>query len=198
MFNVSFDKLVEPTDNNSEEYYEDNNGNRYSYDEKEERIEELEEKISLLQNSEKIYSAVEGTYELLNNSDNGLISALGTAMSSLQSISGYSKELNSISEDFSDLFYRLDDISGNLRDIKDKVTLYDHLCLCTDDEEADDILKHGQMSRVVNKAIECGLEPIVAIKSATYNIAKEINTAIQVFTVLLPTLINSKRRKHSP
>lgn len=84
--------------------------------------EELEEKISLLQNSEKIYSAVEGTYELLNNSDNGLISALGTAMSSLQSISGYSKELNSISEDFSDLFYRLDDIAGNLRDIKDKVT----------------------------------------------------------------------------
>ena len=84
--------------------------------------EELEEKISLLQNSEKIYSAVEGTYELLNNSDNGLISALGTAMNSLQSISGYSKELNSISEDFSDLFYRLDDIAGNLRDIKDKVT----------------------------------------------------------------------------
>ena len=84
--------------------------------------EELEEKISLLQNSEKIYSAVEGTYELLNNNDNGLISALGTAMNSLQSISGYSKELNSISEDFSDLFYRLDDIAGNLRDIKDKVT----------------------------------------------------------------------------
>lgn len=84
--------------------------------------EELEEKISLLQNSEKIFSAVEGTYELLNNSDNGLISALGTAMNSLQSISGYSKELNSISEDFSDLFYRLDDIAGNLREIKDKVT----------------------------------------------------------------------------
>ena len=59
--------------------------------------------------------------------------------------------------------------------IKDKVTLYDHLCLCTDDEEADDILKHGQMSRVVNKAIECGLEPIVAIRSATYNVAREIN-----------------------
>ena len=30
-------------ENGSEEYYEDNNGNRYTYDEKEERIEELEE-----------------------------------------------------------------------------------------------------------------------------------------------------------
>ena len=32
-------------ENGSEEYYEDNNGNRYTYDEKEERIEELEAKI---------------------------------------------------------------------------------------------------------------------------------------------------------
>ena len=32
-------------ENGSEEYYEDNNGNRYTYDEKEEHIEELEEKI---------------------------------------------------------------------------------------------------------------------------------------------------------
>ena len=32
-------------ENGSEEYYEDNNGNRYTYEEKEERIEELETKI---------------------------------------------------------------------------------------------------------------------------------------------------------
>ena len=32
-------------ENGSEEYYEDNDGNRYTYDEKEEHIEELEEKI---------------------------------------------------------------------------------------------------------------------------------------------------------
>lgn len=32
-------------ENGSEEYYEDNDGNRYTYDEKEERIEELETKI---------------------------------------------------------------------------------------------------------------------------------------------------------
>ena len=70
-------------------------------------------------------------------------------------------------------------ITKNIKEIveyiKDKVTLYDHLCLCTDDVEADDILKHGQMNRVVNKAIECGLDPMIAIKSATYNTAKEIN-----------------------
>ena len=36
-------------ENGSEEYYEDNNGNRYTYDEKEERIEELESKIKELE-----------------------------------------------------------------------------------------------------------------------------------------------------
>ena len=39
-------------ENGSEEYYEDNNGNRYTYDEKEERIEELEEKIEELEELE--------------------------------------------------------------------------------------------------------------------------------------------------
>ena len=32
-------------ENGSEEYYEDNNENRYTYDEKEEKVEELETKI---------------------------------------------------------------------------------------------------------------------------------------------------------
>ena len=39
-------------ENGSEEYYEDNNGNRYTYDEKEERIKELKEKIEELEELE--------------------------------------------------------------------------------------------------------------------------------------------------
>lgn len=39
-------------ENGSEEYYEDNSGNRYTYDEKEERIEELENKIEELEELE--------------------------------------------------------------------------------------------------------------------------------------------------
>ena len=39
-------------ENGSEEYYEDNNGNCYTYDEKEERIEELEAKIEELEGLE--------------------------------------------------------------------------------------------------------------------------------------------------
>ena len=38
-------------ENGSEEYYEDNDGNRYTYEEKEERIEELETKIREYENT---------------------------------------------------------------------------------------------------------------------------------------------------
>lgn len=50
---------------------------------------------------------------------------------------------------------------------------YDNLSFCTDDRECDDILKHGHMNDVVNNAIRWGLDPITAIKSATYNAARE-------------------------
>ncbi|MFI3167647.1 MAG: adenine deaminase C-terminal domain-containing protein [Bacillota bacterium] len=49
----------------------------------------------------------------------------------------------------------------------------DNYCVCTDDREADDIIKDGHMNVVVNNLIEYGLDPITAIKSATYNNARE-------------------------
>lgn len=54
------------------------------------------------------------------------------------------------------------------------VRYYDHLCLCTDDRESDEILNIGHMNDVVNNAIRSGLHPIDAIRSASYNTAREI------------------------
>lgn len=51
---------------------------------------------------------------------------------------------------------------------------YDHICLCTDDRESEDILTKGHINDVVNTAIEAGMHPIDAIRSATYNTAREI------------------------
>ncbi|MCI9092463.1 MAG: adenine deaminase [Coprobacillus sp.] len=50
----------------------------------------------------------------------------------------------------------------------------DHLCLCTDDRESEDILVHGHMNDVVRIAIQNGMNPIDAIRSATYNTAREV------------------------
>ena len=59
--------------------------------------------------------------------------------------------------------------------IKDQITLFDYLCFCTDDREADEILTTGHINDVVRHAIKCGLDPILAIKCATLNTAREIH-----------------------
>ncbi|MFV0379217.1 MAG: adenine deaminase [Anaerorhabdus sp.] len=68
-------------------------------------------------------------------------------------------------------------ITKNVRTIWEgvkNIRYFDHLCFCTDDRESDDILKDGHMNDVVNIAIDAGMHPIDAIKSATYNTAREI------------------------
>lgn len=49
-----------------------------------------------------------------------------------------------------------------------------NLTLCTDDREPEDILKEGHMNHVVSCAIEAGLDPVVAVRCATLNAAREI------------------------
>lgn len=54
------------------------------------------------------------------------------------------------------------------------VKFYDMFCVCTDDREADDILHIGHLNVTLRKMIATGLDPVTAIKSATYNNAKQI------------------------
>ena len=68
-------------------------------------------------------------------------------------------------------------ISRNVKDIYEGVKnfrYFDRLMLCTDDREPEDILLEGHMNDVVNKIIEAGMDPIDAIRSATYNSARQI------------------------
>lgn len=61
-------------------------------------------------------------------------------------------------------------ILAGVRDYK----FHDHLSLCTDDREADDILYVGHMDEVLRQAVKNGLDGISAVKSASLNTAKEI------------------------
>lgn len=68
-------------------------------------------------------------------------------------------------------------ISRNVADIYAGVKnfrYFDRLTLCTDDREPEDILREGHMNDVVNKIIKAGMDPIDAIRSATYNTARQI------------------------
>ena len=68
-------------------------------------------------------------------------------------------------------------ITKNVADIWEGVKhckYFDHLCFCTDDREADDILHTGHINDVVRIAIRHGMNEIDAIKSCTLNTAREI------------------------
>lgn len=52
---------------------------------------------------------------------------------------------------------------------------YDTLDLCTDDREAEDLLKAGHLNDVVRTVIREGMDPVDAVKAATINNAREIH-----------------------
>lgn len=58
-----------------------------------------------------------------------------------------------------------------------EIRFYDTLTLCSDDRESDDLLNTGHMNAVIRKAVQCGMDPVTAIKSATINTAREIGIA---------------------
>lgn len=84
--------------------------------------ETLSERISILENSEKIFSAVETSYELLSDGDRNVLSSMGTGLHALQGISEYSRDIQALTEEFADIYYRLEDLSSELRRIRDDVT----------------------------------------------------------------------------
>jgi adenine deaminase len=50
---------------------------------------------------------------------------------------------------------------------------YDFVSLCTDDMHASDILEKGGLNNVIRLAIKAGIPPLMAVKLATFNSARE-------------------------
>lgn len=82
----------------------------------------LEETISLLQNSEKIFSALESTYSALSDEDYSILSSLSNSLHSIEDIESYSSNLTSVSAEFKDIYYRLEDLSSTIRELRDGVS----------------------------------------------------------------------------
>ena len=84
--------------------------------------EALEERISILQNSEKIFGGIETAYSCLRDGSSSALTNLGNGLHALQDISAFSKEIAEMTEEFADIYYRLEDISTSLRDIRESIT----------------------------------------------------------------------------
>ena len=82
--------------------------------------ETLADKISVLQNSEKIYEGIERTYTMLFEENPSVMDGLGAGLHALEGIAAYSKELETVSQDFSDLYYRLQDLGHSLGSMREQ------------------------------------------------------------------------------
>ena len=83
---------------------------------------ELESHIALLQNSEKIYESLEKTYSTIYEQTPSAIDGIGTGVRALEAVSKYSSEMSDLSQNFSDIYYKLQDLGHELRNIKDTIT----------------------------------------------------------------------------
>ena len=79
--------------------------------------EELEERISILENSEKIYQNLEKAYMLTSDE---ISSSLNRLLNVIDSISSYSDTYKEYAEQISEYYYGLEDLSTGLRMERDK------------------------------------------------------------------------------
>ena len=82
---------------------------------------ELEDRVSLLQNSEKIYDNLNRAYGTMYDDSPSAMDGLMTCVKALEEISEYSSEISAVSEELNDLYYRLDDLCRQLSSIKDSI-----------------------------------------------------------------------------
>lgn len=118
--------------------------------------ETLTEQASLLQNSEKIFAGIETAYSLLNEGDTAASSAMGSALSALQAITGFSKDIAAVTEDFADLYYRLEDVSASLREIRDRITF--------SPEELDSVIARLSLIDTLKRKYGSTIEEILAYR----------------------------------
>ncbi|MGN0720220.1 MAG: DNA repair protein RecN [Anaerovoracaceae bacterium] len=115
--------------------------------------QELEERISLLQNSEKIFENIEKSYGVLYDSSPSVMDGLRGAMRSVEEIASFSSDIGAVSQEFSDVYYRLEDICRILRDIKDRLTF--------NPEELDDAISRLELINSMKKKYGDSIEEVL-------------------------------------
>lgn len=83
---------------------------------------ELEERIALLQNSEKIYKSLSEAYAVTKEESPSVMDVLSRISSLLSEAAPYGNALSNLSTSFDDLFYQLEDVCRDIRNAKDDIT----------------------------------------------------------------------------
>ena len=83
--------------------------------------QELEEEITLLQNSEKIFENLAGAYQVSSDSEFSLLSGMKQVADLVGETAGFTEELNELGKRLSDLYYEYEDACSLIRECRDRV-----------------------------------------------------------------------------
>lgn len=114
---------------------------------------ELEERLDMLKNSEKITSDASHAYDLIDG-ERGAYSTLGSALSYIESLAEYSGKLNELLESCNDAYYRLEEAVSVLRDTVDEMTF--------DPSELDEAIERLELIKTLKKKYGSTIEDILA------------------------------------
>lgn len=128
--------------------------------------EELEARLGILQNSEKIFDSANSAYQSLQG-ERGAYSSLGTTVDSLEHICEYSPTIQNLLEETRDIYYRLEDISSSLRDLVESMTY--------DPDEIDTIISRLSVLDNLKKKYSGNSGSIQGVISYRDKIKKELD-----------------------
>lgn len=141
----------------------------------------LEEEILSLQNSEKIYGNLSNAYETIYGDSPSVLEALTKVQNQLQEIAQYSKPVSDLLSDFDDAYYKLEDISREIRNIREGITFApDELDMAISRMDNIDKLKikyGGSIEKILayREQLENDLSLIENIDEAKENLTHELS-----------------------
>ena len=84
--------------------------------------DELAQRITLLENSQRIFERLSGAYELLFGEEQSVISQLNAVTHQLSDVAEFSADISGFNDQVSDAYYQLEDVAEELRRFKDNLT----------------------------------------------------------------------------
>ena len=146
--------------------------------------ESLQERISLLQNSEKIYENINKAYQVMYKETPSVMEGLNMSIKSIEEISSCSGKISALSEEFSDIYYRLEDICRQLGDLRGSITF--------SPEELDEAILRMDLIENLKKKYGSSIEEILAYQE---KLQKQLSIAENMDEEKRRLMLNLKEAK---
>lgn len=100
----------------------------------------IEEQLLYLRNKERIYQNFEIAYGIARTDSRSALEVLSDIQKTLKPISDLSRDAANLEDEFTDIYYRVEDLSTKIRDAKDRIVFSDQEL--RDVTERDDLLEN--------------------------------------------------------